>query len=618
VGKIRAKRKAIWIVGIAVVAILCGLCAALILRPSDPIAEAKAAYRRGDWSQAARIARERLLVDRDNLDAIRQLARANARLGNDDSAVALYQNRLGIDRMEAEDRLLLGLMIERQGDRAMALDVWHKAAGEHPDSPELLEAVARVSSQMGRPEVAAEAAMKLREFPSWEARGQILLGLARSAMDDDAGAAEALGRGMSLDASAETSSTTNAQARKVLARSLLRLGRPSEAVAAFGNAKPAATDLEGAWLTSRADLALGLNPDRTEGLLERVEAYRKAHPLMPEPGPYLGSARCAECHGEISSSYQKSRHARTFSRGDELLDLPRPEAPLADPDRAGATHLIERDENRLRVTSSEGDKAYRLLVDFAFGTPERYLTMVGRDEKGTYRALRLSHYHDAKGSGWARTSGDVGDSAHSADIRGQDIHTRDGVVRCLGCHVTNPRDFRFDGKEPSAAANDRAIGCERCHGPGSSHVAAVKLESLDSAIVNAGRTTARAVNEQCRECHVVGDASEIALTPADPRWVRSAGLTLTFSRCFIRSTGKLDCLTCHDPHSDSPTTAAAYEPKCLGCHSSSAEETNRVVCKVSPAKGCIGCHMPKRPVADIHGELTDHFIRTYQEGPAPR
>src|SRR5215470_7708428 len=60
----------------------------------DGLARGRAAYERGDWKQAASLARERLKVAGDDPDGLRLLARASARLGRDDSAAWLYQ-RLG-------------------------------------------------------------------------------------------------------------------------------------------------------------------------------------------------------------------------------------------------------------------------------------------------------------------------------------------------------------------------------------------------------------------------------------------------------------------------------------------------------------------------------------------
>ena len=329
-----------------------------------------------------------------------------------------------------------------------------------------------------------------------------------------------------------------ARARRLLARSWLQLGRPAEAREQLGNVLAAGgTDREAQWLLSRAWLQQGRIEDAAVAL-SRAGSYRDENPLMPEPAPYLGSARCTSCHPEQGRAYPRTRHARTFHRGPALAALPLPESPLTDPDDPGVTLTFRRDGPRVRVETRSRDQVFHAVVEYAFGTPERYVTMIGRGDEGDFRALRLSHYRTAEGSGWGRTSGDVGAPDPHETIRGRPIDVRDGVVRCLACHVTRPREFR--DPPPAAAgpeAADPAIGCERCHGPGGNHLAAVAADLPDRAIAiaRAGSAPAATVNAQCVGCHIVDIPDAIRAEPESPRYVRSPGLTLTFSRCSTAS-----------------------------------------------------------------------------------
>jgi hypothetical protein len=254
--------------------------------------------------------------------------------------------------------------------------------------------------------------------------------------------------------------------------------------------------------------------------------------------------------------------------------------------------------------------------------------MVGRDESGEYRGLRLSYYRTPAGAGWGRTSGDAGSPDPNERIRGRPVEVRDGVVRCLVCHVTRPRDFR-DPPPPDVGpeAADPAIGCERCHGPGGHHLAAVAADWPDPAIAvaRAGSAPAETVNAQCADCHTVDFRSAIRAAPDDPRFVRSPGFTQTFSRCYTESGGRLSCLTCHDPHTEVERSAAVYVAKCLECHATgeggagtpSGAGRGRP-CPVNAARDCLGCHMPKMPVPDLHTTLTDHYIRAHRPAEPPR
>ena len=297
---------------------------------------------------------------------------------------------------------------------------------------------------------------------------------------------------------------------------------------------------------------------------------------------------------------------------------------------------------KLKVQTKIDDRVFETLVDYAFGTTDRYLSLVGRDGEGGYRAVRESFFHEGKESGWGRTAGDAGHTDKTEHVRGQTIHVRDGVVRCLHCHVTNPREFRDGDKDrtgPEAA--DRGIGCERCHGPGGNHVVAVESDFPDWSIVSVGPDKGEFVTRQCRECHIVGDASEMEHRREEPIWVRSPGATMTFSRCYTESGGAMSCLTCHDPHRDSDRSAAFYEKRCLACHSSEksgqlakadytgihplkqaeSDEAGKprraaAICKVNPSKDCLGCHMPKVRQPTLHTYLTDHYIRVHRDDKA--
>ncbi len=117
-----------------------------------------------------------------------------------------------------------------------------------------------------------------------------------------------------------------------------------------------------------------------------------------------------------------------------------------------------------------------------------------------------------------------------------------GLVRCFYCHVTNPRT----GDElvgPETA--DRAIGCERCHGPGGNHLAALRAGFPDSAIINPAAATAREVtSRQCNDCHIL-DQNFRNDDPDNPGWVRSQGVGWTLSRCNTESARRVRL--CHLP-----------------------------------------------------------------------
>jgi hypothetical protein len=107
----------------------------------------------------------------------------------------------------------------------------------------------------------------------------------------------------------------------------------------------------------------------------------------------------------------------------------------------------------------------------------------------------------------------------------------------------------------------------------------------------------------CGQCHSAdGDTP-----PSDPRFIRFQATTLCYSRCVTESGGRLDCVTCHDPHKNVETNTAHYEARCLSCHA-----VNSARCPVNAKTGCLGCHMPRVENVMPFTSFTDHHIRVHR------
>jgi hypothetical protein len=118
------------------------------VRPtSSRLADALVAYRQGDWKQAADLSRPLLKTAADDPEVLRTYARASARLERDAVAYAIYNDRLGVDRMLTEDLFLLGIVLVRADKLGPALEVWKRGARVGADHPELLDHLARLSTQ---------------------------------------------------------------------------------------------------------------------------------------------------------------------------------------------------------------------------------------------------------------------------------------------------------------------------------------------------------------------------------------------------------------------------------------------------------------------------------------
>ena len=254
----------------------------------------------------------------------------------------------------------------------------------------------------------------------------------------------------------------------------------------------------------------------------------------------------------------------------ELPPIPIPDHLLADPGNDKVTHAFQKRANTIEAETDLNGAIYRTIIDYAFGSGDRGLTLVGHDKEGRTLEYRLSYYPD--GVGWDITSGqppqpDGGEFQYQGKFL-----SRDELRHCMECHNTNPHAI-VTGSDGFAA--DRAIGCERCHGPGGNHVQVVlskdfvKKSDADLAIARPSLASGAAIVGLCADCHSARKKG-LRLEPGSPRAVRFQGTTLTWSRCYTESDGKLDCLTCHNPHKNAEADPHGYESKCLQCHSPAA------------------------------------------------
>jgi tetratricopeptide (TPR) repeat protein len=580
-------------------------------RPSGP-GDAAIAYGRGDWLAAATLAQERLQNAKDDPEALRILARASARSNRCPSAQAAYA-RLRADVLEAEDHYLQGLCSKSAGRFQAAVASWKKALAADPDHAETLNEMARIAMHQAHPIEAAQIAERLARRPDWEVRGNLLLGMIRAADHDPAGAALMLEKALGRDPTARIALSERFGTHKLLARTLMQAGRPADAARALRPVLEAGADREASWLVSRAFLQEGHSRAAAAHLTESGD-YRADHPLEAEPAPYVGEARCAECHRQVFHTMLASRHARTFTRGDDLARLPLPEGPMTDADDPRVSHSFRRAGGEIQLETRVEDKALRAVVDYALGSSDRYLSMVGHDEEGRSRVLRLSYYQGSDGKGWQRTKDQPPHPETPEQFLGKAFDTLDGGNECLKCHTTVARSVRNRSGPESA---DHAIGCEGCHGPGGLHLASVSAHFSDLAIANPARATAALVNHLCGRCHSQ-HLTEMPSALGDRAWARFPGSTLPSSRCYTESGGSLGCVTCHDPHRDAETSVTFYESKCLSCHATSnrardgartGEGASRSPCPVSASRGCLPCHMPKVWYPEIHTHFTDHYIR---------
>jgi hypothetical protein len=343
--------------------------------------------------------------------------------------------------------------------------------------------------------------------------------------------------------------------------------------------------------------------------LERAGGRAARDPMVREPAPYVGARTCAPCHPDQFESQQRSRHARTLRRADSLADLPWPAPPVGDRDNPSVTHRLAHDGNRIEAATTVGSDIFRAVIAYALGSNHQGQSFLARDDQGLAYELRISRYPAAPE--WDRTMEHPAVPPDAAGYLGRPV-SPETARRCLHCHATNFRAAREPDGRPEAS--DRGIGCERCHGPGGHHAAAVAVPFPDMAIARPRLASAAQVVALCGECHT----APASTTRSDSGFVRYQVSGLVLSRCYTKSGEGLSCVACHDPHQDAETAPSVYVERCLECHGSPGTTTKSPEassgrtgprCPVNPRADCLSCHMPRVKDAVPRAVFTDHWIR---------
>ena len=181
-----------------------------------------------------------------------------------------------------------------------------------------------------------------------------------------------------------------------------------------------------------------------------------------------------------------------------------------------------------------------------------------------------------------------------------------GARECFGCHSTGA----VSGGKLHLESVRPGVGCESCHESAAQHVAAVRAgKPAEAGMAKLSSLTAEETSELCGRCHRTW--SQIALNgPRGVLNVRFQPYRLTNSKCYDTADTRIACSTCHDPHGELETSAAAYDARCSACHS--AAEHGKT-CHVAKAN-CVTCHMPKIELPGAHARFTDHQIRIVRAG----
>ena len=311
---------------------------------------------------------------------------------------------------------------------------------------------------------------------------------------------------------------------------------------------------------------------------------------------YVGSEACKTCHAKEFNGWKQTRMAN-------IVRDPRqhPEAVLGD-----FTH-----PNPVRTFTLDD-------VAFVYGSrfKQRYFTKRGDDffplpAQWDIAKKQWLPYHVEAGTDWW------------VPFYGPTNFDRPTGPTCDGCHSVN-----YDIKHKTVT--EWNVGCEKCHGPGSEHVAHPARKN----IVNPETLDSVRGNDICMQCHTQGRP---LTNPIDGRYYdwpvgfvagerladywkleelkfgttdfyQYADLTAHKNRMqgndFIQSTmyhRQLRCFDCHQVHSNE-NQSNLMEPGnalCLSCHNQNnpaglkgSVEAHTHHQANSTGSQCVACHMP--------------------------
>ena len=405
----------------------------------------------------------------------------------------------------------------------------------------------------------------------------------------------------------------------------------------------------------------------------RQNALQQQSSALPQPAStaYIDSSACSSCHAEIARTYSLTGMARSFARlrPDAPSDADTPGGALADFTKRNRVYhkasdrtytMVERDGRMYQRRHQIGldgreTNALELEAHYVIGSGNHARTFLHRSADGRLLQMPVTWYAE-RGGYWAMSPG-YDKRAHLEFRRAID-------VGCMSCHNGYPRGtVRDDGSGPkfgpaspggvassSGAAGDlpEGIDCQRCHGPGQAHVAAIKRGDVAAgvrAIVNPANLDRERQLEACMQCHLESTSSPLPFqvrryeqppfsyipgkplsdyfihfdhapgTPGrdDKFEIAGGAYRLRKSACFQRS--EMTCGTCHDPH-DIPRGSKAvdrYVAACRSCHDAPHPDGAPRVAGMSAGAMCLDCHMPKRRTDDaVHVVMTDHYIQRRQ------
>lgn len=325
---------------------------------------------------------------------------------------------------------------------------------------------------------------------------------------------------------------------------------------------------------------------------------------------FVGSTVCRDCHPGESAAHSRSGHSHTLRRAEvHSLSRTLDGKTVRDKEYDALWEFAFKD-GELTTTRTEAGKQTRFVIDYAFGSGEHGTTFVSLTDRTPRRPAAVEHrmsFFTSRGEFDVTPGQSKQAPANPAELTPEGRFLgAERTLECFGCHSTLLSTKALEELDTTTMISN--ISCERCHGPARLHVEAARRQASNLKMpFGPDGSTADQQMRACGFCHRHPDSLPKSSIHAGNRaLVRFQPVALMQSKCYTRTSGGVACTVCHDPHSRASADRDRYELACLECHKAPPQ----AVCSVSPANGCIGCHMPLRdavPGVKFH----DHWIRVF-------
>jgi hypothetical protein len=271
---------------------------------------------------------------------------------------------------------------------------------------------------------------------------------------------------------------------------------------------------------------------------------------------YVGADKCTSCHKDIADAYNKSGHAFKLNK---VVDGKPPTLPFTKLEKLPDGYTW----NDISYVIGGYNWKYRFIDKQGYIITDKPGAVIS--DTNYLNQWNFANPAAGKDAAWSKYNSGVKQLKYD----------------CGPCHTTGYKPTGNQNNMPGIVGTwtEEGIKCERCHGPGSLHVA--NPYSVDMKVDRDA--------ELCGQCHRRGDITKIDAKGAFIDHHEQ------YEEFYQSKHLSLKCVDCHDPHqgvvqlrqANKPTTRTA----CENCHFKDARQQS--VAHLAVKVGCVDCHMPK-------------------------